>query len=161
MTRLKNVRLALTLLLAATSFTALAPAQAQPIMGEMGMHHNEGRHHERMGKNWERRQTELKSKLRLTTAQETAWNTFVEGMKVPGKRLGQDIDRDALAKLSTPERLEKMNAVHEANLAVIQAHIKQRADATRTFYNQLNADQQKVFDAETLPERLRRKDRDD
>jgi hypothetical protein len=161
MTRLKNTRLALTLLLAATSFTAFAPAHAQPIMGEMGMHHDEGRHHERVGKHWEKRQTALKAKLQLTAAQEPAWHTFVEGMKVPANRLGQAIDRDALAKLSTPERLEKMTALHETNLAVMQAHIKQRAEATRAFYAQLNVAQQKVFDAETLPERSRRKGKDD
>jgi hypothetical protein len=161
MNRLKTTRFALTMLLAATAFTALAPAQAQPIMGEMGMHHDEGKHHERAGKNWEKRQTELKSKLRLTTAQEPAWNAFVEGMKVPAKRLGQAMDRDALAKLSTPDRLEKMTAIHEANLAAMQTHIKQRSEATRAFYNQLSMEQQKVFDAETLPERSRRKDKDD
>jgi len=45
-----------------------------------------------------------------------------------------------------------MNAAHEANLAAMQTHIKQRTEATRTFYGQLSADQQKVFDAQTLPE---------
>jgi protein CpxP len=158
---LKNTRLALTLLLAATSFTAFAPAHAQPIMGEMGMHHDEGRHHERVGKHWEKRQTALKAKLQLTAAQEPAWHTFVEGMKVPANRLGQAIERDALAKLSTPERLEKMTALHETNLAVMQTHIKQRAEATRAFYAQLNVAQQKVFDAETLPEQSRRTGKDD
>jgi hypothetical protein len=48
--------------------------------------------------------------------------------------------------------MEKMNAWHDANLATMQNHIKQRTDATRAFYNQLRVEQQKVFDAETLPE---------
>jgi hypothetical protein len=60
-----------------------------------------------------------------------------------------------LAKLSTPERMEKMNAVHEANIAIMQTHMKQRTEATRLFYNQLSAEQQKVFDAETLSEHSR------
>jgi hypothetical protein len=75
--------------------------------------------------------------------------------------LAQSVDRDALAKLSTPERMEKMNAAHEANLAAMQAHIKQRTEATRTFYNQLSVEQQKVFDAETLPEHSRWKGKRD
>lgn len=152
MTRLKTTRFALSVLLAGSAFTTMLPAHAQPMMGEMGMHHDEGRMHERMSKHWEKRQAELKGKLRLTAAQEAAWTAFVDGMKVPGKPLAQTMDRDALAKLNTPERIEKMNAVHEANLAAMQTHIKQRTEATRTFYNQLSTEQKKMFDAETLPE---------
>jgi len=152
MTRLNTTRFALSVLLAGSALAAVVPAQAQPMMGEMGVHHNEGRMHERMTKHWEQRQAELKAKLQLTPAQEPAWNAFVQGMKMPAKPLAQPVDRDALAKLSTPERLDKMNAAHEANLAAMQTHIKQRTEATRTFYGQLSADQQKVFDAQTLPE---------
>ena len=152
MTRLNITRFALSVLLAGSALAAVVPAQAQPMMGEMGVHHNEGRMHERMSKHWEQRQAELKAKLQLTPAQEPAWNAFVQGMKMPAKPLAQPVDRDALAKMSTPERLDKMNAAHEANLAAMQTHIKQRTEATRTFYGQLSADQQKVFDAQTLPE---------
>ena len=152
MTRLNTTRFALSVLLAGSALAAVAPAQAQPMMGEMGVHYNEGRMHERMAKHWEQRQAELKAKLQLTPAQEPAWNAFVQGMKMPTKPLTQPLDREALAKLSTPERLEKMNAAHEANLAAMQTHIKQRTEATRTFYGQLSAEQQKVFDAQTLPE---------
>ena len=152
MTRLNTTRFALSVLLAGSALAAVVPAQAQPMMGEMGVHHNEGRMHERMTKHWEQRQAELKAKLQLTTAQEPAWNAFVQGMKMPAKPLAQPVDRDALAKMSTPERLDKMNTAHEANLAAMQTHIKQRTEATRTFYGQLSAEQQKVFDAQTLPE---------
>jgi protein CpxP len=153
MNRLNTTRFALSVVLAGSALAAVVPAQAQPMMGEMGMYHDEGRMHERMVKHWEKRQSELKAKLHLASAQEPAWKAFVEGMQVPAKRLGQPIDREALAKLTTPERIEKMNAVHEANLAAMQAHIKQRTEATRAFYSQLSVEQQKVFDAETLPER--------
>ena len=152
MTRLNTTRFALSVLLAGSALAAVLPAQAQPMMGEMGMHHDEGRLHERMVKHWEKRQAELKAKLHLASAQEPAWMAFVQSMKVPPTRLAHPIDREALAKLSTPERIDKMNTVHEANLATLQAHVKQRTEATRTFYNQLSVEQQKVFDAETLPE---------
>ena len=161
MNRLNIPRFALTILLASTALAATVSAQAQPMMGGMGMYHDEGQMHERMVKRWEKRQTELKAKLHLASAQEPAWKAFVESMQAPAKPLGQPMDRDAMAKLSTPERLEKMNAVHEANLAAMQAHIKQRTDATRTFYSQLSVEQQKVFDAETLPEHARWKGRRD
>ncbi len=161
MTRLTPLRFTLSVLLASSALIAFVPAQAQPMMGEMGMHHDEGRMHDRMVRHWEQRQAELKTKLHLTTAQEPAWNAFVQGMKVPAKPLVQPLDHDALAKLSTPERMEKMNAAHEANLATMQTHIKQRTEATRVFYNQLNAEQQKVFDAQTLPEPSRWKGKRD
>ena len=161
MTRLNTTRFALSVLLAGTALAAVVPAQAQPMMGEMGVHHDEGRMHERMTKHWEKRQTELKAKLHLTAAQEPAWNAFVQSMKMPAKPLMQPLDREAMAKLSTPERMEKMNSVHEANLAGMQSHVKQRSEATRTFYNQLSAEQQKVFDAETLPEHSRWKGKRD
>lgn len=161
MTRLTPLRFTLSVLLASSALIAFVPAQAQPMMGEMGMHHDEGRMHDRMVRHWEQRQAELKTKLHLTTAQEPAWNAFVQGMKVPAKPLVQPLDHDALAKLSTPERMEKMNAAHEANLATMQTHIKQRTEATRVFYNQLNAEQQKVFDAQTLPESSRWKGKRD
>jgi protein CpxP len=161
MTRLNTTRFAISVLLAGSALAAVAPAQAQPMMGEMGVHHDEGRMHDRMSKQWDKRQVELKTKLHLAPSQEPAWNAFVQGMKMPAKPLMQPMDREALAKLSTPERMEKMNALHEANLAAMQAHIKQRSEATRTFYNQLSAEQQKVFDAETLPEHSRWKGKRD
>lgn len=162
MNRLNFTRLAMTIVLASTTLAITVPVQAQPMMGEMGMSHpDEGRMHAHMMKHWEKRQAELKAKLHLTQTQEPAWHAFVEGMQVPSQRRGQPIDHEALAKLSTPERLEKMNAMHEVNLATMQAHIKQRIEATRTFYNQLSAEQQKVFDAETLPEYTSRKGRRD
>ena len=161
MTRLNTTHFALSVLLAGTALTTVVPAQAQPMMGEMGMHHDEGRIHERMVKHWEKRQAELKAKLHLAERQEPAWTAFVQSMKLPATRLAPPIDREALAKLSTPERMEKMNSLHEANLASMQAHVKQRTEATRTFYNQLSVEQQKVFDEETLPEHSRRKGRTD
>jgi flagellum-specific peptidoglycan hydrolase FlgJ len=161
MNHLNATRFAISVLLASSALAAVSRAQAQPMMGEMSMHHDEGRMHERMVKHWEQREAELKTKLHLTPSQEPAWTAFVQGMKRPTQPLAQNMDRDALAKLSTPERMEKMNAVHEANLAAMQTHIKQRSEATRTFYNQLSVEQQKIFDAETLPEHSRWKGKRD
>jgi hypothetical protein len=66
MNRLNTSRLALSVLLASAGLATVVPAQAQPMMGEMGMHHNEGRMHERLVKHWEKRQVELKAKLHLS-----------------------------------------------------------------------------------------------
>lgn len=153
---MKNVKLsrvALAALLTSSAWMAVVPAQAQPMMGgDYGMHADHGSHHERMTKYAEKRQTELKTKLHLTAAQEPAWNNFVQTMKPPTKPVVQPLDREALAKLPTPERIEKMNAQHEANFTAMQTHMKQRGEAAKQVYAQLTADQQKVFDAETLPQ---------
>ena len=152
MTRLNSTRLALSVLLAGSGLVAVAPAQAQPMMGDYGMHGGAASHHERMTKYAEKRQADLKAKLHLTAAQEPAWNSFVQAMKPPAKPVAQPLDRDALAKLPTPERIEKMNAQHEANFAAMQTQMKQRGEAAKQFYAQLTAEQQKVFDAETVPQ---------
>jgi protein CpxP len=150
MTRLNTTRFALSVLLAGSALAAVVPAQAQPMMGEMGMRHDEGRMHERMTKQMEKQQAELKAKLHLAPAQEAAWNAYVEGTKLPAKSVDHHMNRDEFAKLTTPERLDKMNAAHEANFKTMQTHMKQRDEATREFYKKLSVEQQKVFDAETL-----------
>jgi len=161
MNRLNHRLVAISMALAGTGLTSVAPAHAQPMMGEMSLHHDAGHAHERMQKQWQQHQAELKTRLHLAAAQEGAWVAFVQGMKVPAKGMTQALDRDALAKLTTPERIEKMTAIHEANLATMQTHIKQRSEVTRTFYSQLSVEQQKVFDAETLPKQERWKGKRD
>ena len=150
MTRLNTTRFALSVLLAGSALAAVIPAQAQPMMGDMGMHHDDSRMHERMTKQMEKNQTDLKAKLHLAASQEGAWNAFVQATKPPAKPIAEGVDRAELAALKTPERLDKMNAVHLAHLKTMEAHMKQRNDGVREFYNHLSAEQQNVFDAETL-----------
>ena len=148
----------------ATAFAGLGlvlslGAQAQP-MGGMRMpadgmmghpYMGESSPHAHMAHRWEARQKELKAKLKLSSSQESAWNTFVEAMKPSTNATTAPLEREAMAKLTTPERMDKMAAFHEAHQATMQSHMKQRNEATKQFYGQLTAEQQKVFDAETLP----------
>lgn len=160
MNRFTTSRLTFATTLAGLGLALSLGAQAQP-MGGMGMtgdgmmghsHMGEGNaQHAHMTQRWEARQQELKTKLKLSSNQEPAWNTFVEAMKPSAKPSIAHLDRDALAKLTTPERIDKMAAFHEAHHAAMQSQMKQRSDATKQFYAQLTAEQQKVFDTETLP----------
>ena len=84
----------------------------------------------------------LKQKLQLSGAQEASWNSYVEALK-PTPR--QRPDRAEFAKLSTPERIDRMRALRTARMA----EMDKRGDATKTFYAALSADQKKVFDDET------------
>jgi periplasmic protein CpxP/Spy len=86
--------------------------------------------------------TELKSKLNLQAAQEPAWNTFTQSMQHPTRMARPE--RASLEKMTTPERLDMMQAMK----AQRDAHMQQRADATKAFYATLSADQKHVFDQE-------------
>ena len=88
----------------------------------------------------------LHDELRITPAQENAWNAFVASMK-PLDRHGehgghQQGDRAAWAGLSAPQRAEKMLAMQKQRMAAME----QRVAALNSFYSVLSPDQKKVFD---------------
>lgn len=106
------------------------------------------------GAGWEAKRTRhlaaLKEKLELAPGQEAAWNAFVEATRpAAGMGPGRAAMRDELAKLDTPQRLDRMLAMSEAR----RVRLLERAEATKAFYAQLTPDQQRVFDAEALPGR--------
>ena len=150
MTRFIPSRLTFAATLAGLSLTLSLAAQAQP-MGGMGGPSDGMVEHPHMTHRWQARQQELKNKLKLNSNQEPAWNSFVTAMKPPVVPPMAGVDREALSKLSTPERIDKVMSFHEAHQAEMQNHMKQRGEAIKLFYGQLSTEQQKVFDAETLP----------
>ncbi len=102
---------------------------------------------ERMQAHRAERLAALKQKLQLTPAQEGAWSGFNEAQKRPVRAAGQARpDRAELARLTTPQRLDRMQA-RQAERSAIQTR---RIDATRTFYAALSPEQQKTFDAESM-----------
>ena len=90
---------------------------------------------------------ELKARLKLTPAQEGAWTTLLAAHKMPADMMAKRPDPAALEKLSTPDRLDRMKALRSQHMAAMD----QRDEATKTFYATLTAEQQKVFDATTMP----------
>ncbi len=86
----------------------------------------------------------LKAKLQLSASQDAAWKTFADAMQPPATAPAR-IDRAAMDKLSTPERIDQMQVLH----AQRDADMKKRGDATKTFYAGLSTEQKKTFDAET------------
>jgi len=87
----------------------------------------------------------FKFKLKVTPAQEGAWNTWAGAMK-PSANRPQRPDRAEFERMTTPERIDRMRALRAAR----QAENDRRMDATKTFYATLNADQKKTFDAASL-----------
>ncbi len=65
-------------------------------------------------------------------------------MQPPAQRQ-QRADREAMAGMSTPDRIDHMRALRDQR----NADMDRRAEATKAFYAQLGAEQKKTFDAET------------
>jgi len=130
-------------LLATASATAMARGP-----GDCDGDHNGPRSekmHQRMGERMAKREAELKTALKLTAAQEAAWGTFTSAMKPPAFDNKNRPNREDMAKLTTPQRIEKMQALKAEH----DAHMTKRLEATKAFYNTLTPEQQKVFDAQT------------
>ena len=136
-----------TLFASALLFVA-GPVQAQHMMGNGSMYSRDGSCHQSMMNQRGKHLSKLKSRLHLTKEQMPAWDEFSKSMNIPQVWSDAGRGKDALAKLTTPERLEKMTAMHEKNLAAMQAHMKLHSEAVLKFYNQLTTDQQKIFDVQ-------------
>ncbi len=129
------------------------------MTGPHGYMQGQGMGHHGMGKmdpakmqaRMEQRQAALKAELKLSAAQEPAWTAFAASHKPPA---GMKMDRQAamadLAKLTTPERIDKMKELRAQRMGEMTAAMDQRAEATKTFYAVLTPEQQKVFDAQAM-----------
>ena len=127
----------------------MGPGGAQ--QGEMhkGMQEKQGRFgrtHDAaaMQKRFDAHMADLKKSLQLTPAQEGAWTEFSNAMRPPAT-LPQRPDRDALEKMTTPQRLDQMQTMRKQH----QEQMDKREAATRAFYTRLTPEQQKRFDEQT------------
>lgn len=129
--------------------SASASQNVRPHHGEHRMGNRDGaKMHDRMAK----RQAELKAKLKITPAQEGAWSTFTAAMQPPAPMMRGErpmaTQRAELDKLTTPERIEKMQALRTQRMNEMNAEMNKRGEATKAFYAALSPEQQKTFDAE-------------
>lgn len=124
-----------------------SPAPVDPTSATAPASGAETRHPHRdpskMQERMAQRQAELKQKLQLAPSQESAWTSFTNALKPSGAR--QRMDREALARMNTPERIDHLRALRNARIA----EMDRRGEATKAFYTTLNPEQQKTFDAET------------
>ena len=124
---------------------AAGPATPGPRAEAMGRHDPA-----RMQARMDQRLAAFKAKLQITPAQEAAWTTFTAAVK-PKPHAGMTnmaATHAELDKLPTPERLDRMRALHTQHTTEMSLRMDQRADATKTFYAVLTTAQQKVFDAQ-------------
>jgi protein CpxP len=129
---------ALSLLTATTGFAQTGGPQGHPPGAEapgkwMKRHHDPAAHAQH-----------LRDALQLRADQEPALQAFLATMKPPeGARGKMRGERGEMAKLTTPERLDRQ----AARMAERQAAFARKADATKRFYGALSPTQQKAFDA--------------
>jgi len=150
--------------LLATS-AVMAVAQPAPAAGpDQGMQRGMGQHHmgghmgghmgqrdpAKMQAMVAKRQEALKAKLKLEPVQEAAWTTYTAATTPSADKAMAHPDRAEMEKLSTPERIDKMRAMHTERHAAMTAHMDKRAEATKALYATLNPEQKKVFDAESF-----------
>jgi len=114
------------------------------------MAHGERPDRAAMQQRMEARFAQLKQRLQLTPDQQGAWDSFAAAVR-PGPRgpngharLG--FDRQEFARLTTPERLDRLRAMRVQR----QADMDRRDDAVKTFYAALTPTQQKVFDRQAM-----------
>jgi hypothetical protein len=150
MTSLRRLLSATALAAAALAGVGLVQASG-PHPDERSHSHAHGaKDSERGAKGFERRMTELKSKLQLTPAQESAWTKFAEAMR-PAATAPRP-DHEAMMKLPTPERIDQMRALHQQHTA----QMDQRGEAAKAFYATLTTEQKKRFDEQTARMMARR-----
>ena len=99
---------------------------------------------EQMHKQHAEHQTQLKSALKITASQEAAWNAYVAGTAPNPPANAPGMSKEDWSKLTTPQRMEKMQAFRAERDAVMT----KRIDAVKTFYAALTPEQQKVFDTQ-------------
>lgn len=126
-------------LLAAAPFAAAqqaAPSPAGPLAAKWEAH--------RLARE-EARAHALHDVLNIRPDQEAAFKTFLEAQRPPPPPEGAGPEREhgEMARLTTPERLDRM----AARMAEHQAHFRRHADAVKAFYAVLSPDQKRAFDA--------------
>lgn len=130
-------------MIAVTAAALLGGSCMVAMAGPRGGDGCEGKDHgarsEKMQQRMATHQTELKNALKLTAQQEAAWTQYQQAMTPPKAAA---MNHAEMAKLTTPQRLEKMQAMQQER----QAHMNQHLQATKTFYASLSPEQQKVFD---------------
>lgn len=148
--------LALTLAIAVAGFSAYAagPGEGPACMGG-GMSMQDGTGHHGMSRmdpakmqaRMDKRNANLKNQLKITATQETAWATYVAAMKPPAGMMAKSTEWAEIAKLPTPERIDKMKALRSQRMNEMSTTMDKHGEATKALYAALTPEQQKVFDA--------------
>lgn len=129
-------------LLVISGLSAALPTLAEPA--NCGPMDGWGRFHEQRMERIEQHQKKLHDALKLKPDQEGAWQKFTESMRNPARP--ERGNREEWAKLTTPERAEKMLDHAKQRQERMAEHVA----ALKTFYAVLTPEQKKIFDEQHL-----------
>ncbi len=132
----------LWVLIMALAMLAIIVALPIPAHAECGHGHWDKA---RQAEVFDQRMKTLHDVLKLSDSQEGAWHDFIGNLK-PGERPLR-MERSELSKLPTPERLDRMLSMMKERLQNMESHTQ----AVKSFYAQLTAQQQKIFDEKFRP----------
>ncbi|MBI5278913.1 MAG: Spy/CpxP family protein refolding chaperone [Burkholderiales bacterium] len=132
----------------------VAPGGPPPHMRDGGprgpMAHPGGDMRERMGRHMADRMAgrmaQLKQQLAITPQQEGAWNNWLNAVRPQQRNRMERPNMVQFARMTTPERIDRIKQLR----AQRAQQMDQRLDATRGFYSTLNAQQQRVFDEQSM-----------
>ena len=142
---MKSIRTTLIAASLLAGLSGLTLAQTAPEINSNGPRAERmAKMHAKMGERHAKHLADLKGKLKLEAGQASAWTAFEQAMQPPTQPMAHP-DRAAMEKMTTPERIDQMQAHKGQRDAQMQKH----ANATKTFYAALSDTQKKVFDAET------------
>ncbi|OON59862.1 hypothetical protein B0920_21530 [Massilia sp. KIM] len=146
----KNIVIALTALgMAGAAIGVQAQTQA-PVEGRHGHAMTQEQRAAKMAENKAKRaqmraerQAKLRDALKLTPAQQPAWDAFVASMTPPdnGERAARG-DRAQWASMTAPQRMQMRIERQKQRTARMEA----RLSALNSFYSVLTPEQRKVFD---------------
>ncbi len=92
----------------------------------------------------------IKAQLAITPAQEAAWTAFTSAVRPNGSTMTPRPDPAEMAKLSTPARIEKMQAFRAQHMSDMQTAVARHDQAVLALYAVLTPEQQKVFDTSAM-----------
>ncbi|MCE3264849.1 MAG: hypothetical protein K0R43_3928 [Pseudoduganella sp.] len=95
----------------------------------------------KMQERMDRRAQRMHDALKITPAQEGAWQAYLSALKsnMPQRA---EFDRAAFKSMPAPERMEKRIEMTKSHIIRMENNLA----ATKTFYAQLTPEQQKLFD---------------
>jgi hypothetical protein len=92
----------------------------------------------------------LHDALNIRPDQETAFQAFTASMRPPERGPGADQkrgDRQAMAGMTTPERLDAMGRMMDERMQRMRERFQQHATTVKGFYAALSPEQRRTFDA--------------
>jgi protein CpxP len=138
----KSIIIGLTVLgMASASVFAQTPAPAE---GRHGHAVSQEQRQAKWGAHLAKRQAKLHDALKLTAAQEPAWNAFIATHQ-PQARM-QRGDHAMFRQMPAPQRMEKNIEMAKQRMAMMES----RLGALKTFYAVLSPEQQKLFDENSV-----------